>query len=208
MLLAAVSYLAILSAPARAAWNPCAPGDPGFLCLALKMVVYRDESGEPVQTREQAQRSLARVNEVWEPCRLGFVLEKFVPVSPSAEDLRFRTGNFSELNAIRETFGEDEALLVAGTGPWDRSGTLGGSRASAWTSMPGSAPFGIVIERPGEANLLAHELGHYLNLRHVNDRESVMNPVIFRSSTALTPEQCETARVAARRHWSRALRSS
>ena len=54
--------------------------------------------------------------------------------------------------------------------------------------------------------IIAHELGHYLNLLHVSDSSALMNPVIYSSSKSLYSSQCNTARAAANYYWSRAQR--
>jgi hypothetical protein len=67
---------------------------------------------------------------------------------------------------------------------------------NAWTAMPGSSPSGTVIEGRVAAypEMIAHELGHYLNLEHVKDATDLMNPIIYRTSTRLSPDQCENVR--------------
>jgi hypothetical protein len=75
--------------------------------------------------------------------------------------------------------------------------------------MPGGGgPFGAILERPvaSFANIIAHELGHYLNLYHVSDATDIMNPIIYSSSTKLTSSQCATARSAASFFWSKMYR--
>ena len=74
--------------------------------------------------------------------------------------------------------------------------------------MPGGSPYGVVIEKPmgNFPNIVAHALGHYLNLDQVNDRTDVMNPVIDSGSTRLTRTQCNTARSAANYFWTRMQR--
>ena len=54
--------------------------------------------------------------------------------------------------------------------------------------------------------LIAHELGHYLNLEHVSDQYNVMNPVVYGNSFNLTDDQCAEARATAISFWSNALR--
>jgi hypothetical protein len=68
---------------------------------------------------------------------------------------------------------------------------------------------GVVMEQPVGAypNIIAHELGHYLNLGHVSDSANVMNPIIYSNSTRVDPSQCEAARAAATYWWTNMIRS-
>ena len=65
-----------------------------------------------------------------------------------------------------------------------------------------------MIERPvgTNGNLVAHELGHYLNLLHVSDSNALMNPIIYARSNRVYSSECETARSAALYFWSRMIR--
>lgn len=186
----------------------CGGGKPGRLCLALRYVVYRDEAGEDVLSREDALRNLRRINEVWGRCNLAFQIESFEVVAPAEHGLAYRTQGLPELDDIRDAFGDENTLLVATTGPWSRKGSLGRNRANAWTAMPGNGPYGVVLEKSVAryGNIIAHELGHYLNLLHVSDAAELMNPVIYSDSTRITSEGCATARQTARTHWARMLR--
>ncbi|MCM2279081.1 MAG: M10 family metallopeptidase domain-containing protein [Oligoflexia bacterium] len=186
----------------------CRNGDPERVCLALRYVVYRDAAGVPLVSREEAIRNVRQINSVWARCNLGFQIEEYLPVNPESSGLRFRTADYPELDEIREAFGNGQTLLVTTTGSWDRTGGLGDTGANAWTSMPGSGPYGAILERSvgTYANIIAHELGHYLNLLHVNDPADLMNPIIYASSTALYANQCASARKAARTFWQRMLR--
>jgi predicted Zn-dependent protease len=56
------------------------------------------------------------------------------------------------------------------------------------------------------ANIIAHELGHYLNLDHWEDKANVMNAVIYEKSSKLLQEQCVTARAAISYYWKAMLR--
>lgn len=201
----------VWSLPATAgegAGEGCKGEDPGFLCLALRYVAYKDPAGAPVIAEATAAENLRQVNSVFARCGMGFRIESFESVAPVETGLAYRTANLHELDAIRSRFASDTMLLVATTGPWDRGGTLGRTPANAWTSLPGSAPFGVILEKPvgNYPNIVAHELGHYLNLLHTRDRSNLMNSVIYTSSTALTQAQCATARSTAANYWGRMLR--
>ena len=181
----------------------------GKLALALKYVTYRDPSGAAVVDEAAAKGNLAAVNTVWATCEIAFQLDEFKEVDPAAYGLKFSTRDLSELEAIRGAFSTRNEFLLVTTGPWDRSGTLGTSQANAWTAMPAvQGLFGAVMEeKVGDfAAMIAHELGHYLGLEHVNDSHDVMNPLIYSYSKSLSADQCKAARASVGAFWTSALR--
>lgn len=188
----------------------CESQDATHICLAIRYVAFEGSAGTPVVDRQVAKRNLDYINKVWNQCNLGFEIQDFVTVDPSREGLPFHTGNYSDLEDIRNKFRANNELLVVVTGAWNRRGSLGSSPANAWTAMPGTAPYGAVLEQPvgGYANIIAHELGHYLNLDHYpSDKHDLMSPIIYESSQKLSQTQCETARAAALEYWQPMLRS-
>jgi hypothetical protein len=196
------------SAVVPAIGDSCHTDDPKRICLGLKYVVYRDSSGEPVLSAQNAVNNVRAINGIWNQCSIAFQIDHFEAVKPADHDLRYQTANYPELDDIRNAFGDDSTLLIATTGTWDRTGSLGNTGANAWTAMPGGGPYGAVIERPVAtfANIIAHELGHYLNLLHVGDTTDIMNAIIYTTSTKLSEKQCSTARAAAAFFWSKAFR--
>lgn len=190
----------------------CAPirgrSAPGPLCLALRYVVYRDSYGAPVETEKEAASNIDAVNRIWRECGIQFQVDRYEAVVPSEHRLRYRTAEYGELEEIRRRFRTEKELLVVTTGDWDRSGSLGMSWANAWTNLPGEPNLGAILESSvsGHANVLAHELGHYLSLDHASDSRDLMSPVIFPGSVRLSREQCDSARWAARAFWKRMLR--
>lgn len=184
----------------------CSTSDPSRYCLALKYVVYLDSGGAPVVTADEAVSNLAQINNVWSQCGIAFQLERFMPVDPAASGLSFATPTTGELASARRAFVDTKTLLVVTTGPW--SGTLGSGAANAWTAMPGSTPYGVVLEQPVGTypNIIAHELGHYLNLDHYSDRSNVMSAVIYTTSTGLNSSQCSAARSAVAYYWQAMMR--
>jgi hypothetical protein len=187
--------------------EPCARrgnDDDSTLCLALKYVVYQDtSSNEPVIDERDVADNVRAVNTVWRDCGIQFQVDQYLPVVPEDYRLRFRTANYNELTSARRHFMDDRTLLVVTTGTWNRSGQLGSDWANAWTSMPGERIYGSVLEASvaRNANVIAHELGHYLNLGHDDDPRDLMHPLIYRNSDGLTRAQCSSARNAANKYW-------
>jgi hypothetical protein len=183
--------------------DDCQTSDQNHICLGIKYVVYKDSSNNTTVSEQQAESTIQRVNDIWRQCDLSFYIENFLTITPAEYGLKYQTAHYSELSAIREKFLDNNTFLIVSTGPWDRSGSLGSTGANAWTAMPGGPPYGIVIERTvsTNANLIAHELGHYLNVLHVRDRGALMNPIVYTHSTNIPEDQCDTARSAAIYFW-------
>jgi hypothetical protein len=178
------------------------------MILALKYVAYRDAQDRPLVEEREARELLAAVNRIYSTCSIQFQLEEFQAARPEEHRLSFQPSRMRELDPIRSSFEDPSRLVVIATGPWNRSGGLGSDGANAWTMMPGDRPSGTVVESTfaRNVNLLAHELGHYLNLEHRTVRENLMNPVIYRDSVQLDPAQCDDIRSAATTWRSAALR--
>jgi hypothetical protein len=167
----------------------------GQTCLGVKFVSYTDTSGNPVATQQDALSDLQTMNSIWAQCNVAYQIDTYFLADPSQYGLNFSPSDLSELDNVREAFGDDYKLVMITTGTWNRSGTLGQSTANAWTAMPGSDNLGSVLESPVASfgNIYAHEIGHQLNLVHVADTLDVMDPTIYTNSTQLDPGQCATA---------------
>lgn len=180
----------------------CHSDDPSKICLALKYVVYRDSSDDPLVSEIEAITNVSNMNTLWSQCDIAFEIGEYAAVNPADYDFDFNTSSKTDLAGIRNTFEDDKTLLIVTTGSW--TGTLGALSTNAWTMMPGTSTNGVVVEA-GSRNsyrLLAHELGHYLNLDHYSSTSNMMNPVIYTTSTSLTSSQCTAARNAAKYYWS------
>lgn len=127
-------------------------------------------------------------------------------VEPKSYALAYQPSSMAELGTVRQALSDSNTMLVVTTGQWN--GELGSSAANAWSVMPPTGPFGVVLEQSVAyyGGLIAHELGHYLNLQHVNDAYNVMNPVIYSNSFNLLDNQCTEARATAISFWNRMLR--
>jgi hypothetical protein len=187
------------------------PGPEGMepeLRLALKYVSYLSDALTPITSQLQARDIVTRINQIYSACQIQFVLEEYVAAQPNDLGhlgLKLELGSMSDLDPTRRSFDDPNRLVIINTGQWNHRGM---GTPNAWTAMPGSSPSGTVIEGRVAAypEMIAHELGHYLNLDHVKDASDLMNPIIYRTSTRLSAEQCESARSTAQTSRALALR--
>lgn len=186
----------------------CKTGDSNHLCLGLKYVVYQNSSNKAVVSQPDLVKTVDGISDVWKQCDIGFQLDQVVSAQPPSGTLKYNPANMIEMDDIRKVYGDSNSLLVVTTGKWDRSGSLGNTGANAWTSMPGELLAGVILESTVGTfvNIIAHELGHYLNLDHVSDDTDLMNPIIGDKSKALTRQQCSEARAAVNSEWQRMIR--
>jgi hypothetical protein len=187
----------------------CISSDPNHLCIGMRYVVYADSSANPIIPRDSIASNVAVIDLIWGQCNIGFQIDELVVANAADSSLNFNPADDLELDRARSVFASPNLLVVITTGTWNRSGSLGNTGANAWTNMPGSPVLGVVMEQPVGAypNLIAHELGHYLNLGHVSDNSNVMNPIVYSGSTGLSSGQCDSARAATGYWWSNMLRS-
>lgn len=186
--------------------SSCKSTDLNRYCLSIRYVTYQDSSGNAVVSENLAISNVQQTNEIWSRCDIGFEIGEYLAIEPVSYGLSFSPSTHDETTTLRNVFATNSMLLLGVTGKW--TGTLGASAANAWTAMPGGPPYGVVLEAPVSAypNLIAHELGHYLNLGHVSDTSDVMNPVIYTRSTGLTASQCADARAAVGYFWAKMMR--
>ena len=183
--------------------GPACVADSSHECIGLKYVVYEDSTGTPVVSQGEAISNIAQVNTLWSQCNIAFQIDQYVSANPTQYGLVFDTANSADLDTIRQDFSDNQSFLVVTTGTWDRTGTLGSTQANAWTNLPGDTIFGSVLEEPvgGFAPIIAHELGHYMNLAHVSDTSNLMNPIIYNTSATIASDQCDGARRAIEYFW-------
>jgi hypothetical protein len=190
------------------AGTTCKTDDPNHICLALKYVSYKDSKGNLTVSADEAVANLKVANKLYGQCNVGFQIDSYVAADPNASGLTFNTADTGELSDIRKNFIDDSTLLVVTTGKWDRTGSLGNTGANAWASMPGETPYGVVLEKSVATfgNIVAHEIGHYLDLPHESDESNLMNPVIYDGSTQLSKSQCDTVRKTSHDYWQKMIR--
>lgn len=174
--------------------------------LAVKYVEYTDSAGRPILDQPGVDKVTQTMNALYATCGVQFRTEETVNIDPATVGLAFNLSSMGELEQVRSKFQDDTKLLIVNTGDWDHS-SMGS--ANAWTTMPGEQYAGAVIEGQVSsfANIIAHEIGHYLSLDHVSDTSNLMNPVIYDDSKILDTVQCEDVRKTATGIWSRAVRA-
>jgi hypothetical protein len=159
-------------------------------------VVYKDSAGKAVASPELAASNISATNKIYAQCGIAFQIDQYEAVDPTLYGLAYGAQSANETTSIRKAFGHDNSLLVVYTGPW-------GTTKNAWTSMPGSAPYGAIHES-GVAdypNILAHEMGHYLGLDHESNTSNLLSVVIYSTSNQLSESQCNTMRATAEQYW-------
>jgi hypothetical protein len=182
----------------------CQSGDTNHLCLALHFVAYKDPTGTPTANAGQAATIIHTMNQLWTQCDIGFEIEKYEAVDPTADSLAYGADAQNQLNQIRTAYeAPANELLAVTTGPW-------GTTVNAWTNMPGDGIYGAIMEDSivgyGGGIIYAHEFGHYLGLDHVSDTSNLMNPIIYTTSTAINSGQCQTAKDTVHSFWAAMLR--
>jgi hypothetical protein len=206
-----LSLLVLLNsawALANTSGETCVTGDKNHICLGIKYAVYQNGNNGAILSEQEAIENVKGINDLWKQCNVGFQIDQFSQVEPERNSLNYEPGNLEELPQIRSQLGGEDTLLVVTTGQWNRRGTLGNTGANAWTSLPGDFPFGVVLEQSVAtfSNIIAHELGHYLNLLHVGDSGNLMNPIIYPDSNRIASDQCELSRTTALSSWIRMVR--
>jgi hypothetical protein len=185
----------------------CHNTDGTHICLGLKYVAYNNGSQATV-SQAAAIADVSGINNIWAQCNIAFQIDQYQAINPGDDGFNFDPANIEEFDPIRGKLNDGKTLLVVTTGTWNRSGDLGNSGANAWTNLPGTSPYGAILEQPVGTfpNIVAHELGHYLNLNHISDQSDLMNPIIYDSSINLSAVQCDAARSAASAVWTSMLR--
>jgi hypothetical protein len=179
----------------------CVSNDPSFLCIGVKLVSYVDSSGTPALSQAQAVQTIGGVNAIWQPCGIGFQIEEYDAVDPTAYGLQYGSGSQNELDQIRQRFSNSSTFLVAVTGAWTGS-------YIAWTTMPGVGPYGSVLDARYASHpvTMGHELGHYMGLDHDPNLGNVMYAIAYDTDTSVNQAQCTQAQQTDQAYWPNMLR--
>ncbi len=181
----------------------CRTKDSEHLCIGIKYVAYKSETGAPSATQAEALQLTRNMNKVWAQCNIAFQLETYQAVIASDHGLTYNTAGFGDQDNIRAAFMDDTRFVIVATGPWNR-----GNNAVAWTQAPGGGRYGVVADKEvaTDTNVIAHELGHYMSLDHVSDSGNLLSPVVYPASRGLDTSQCAAARDSATSYWTHMLR--
>ena len=180
--------------------STCVSSDPNHICIGLKLVSYT-KSGVPVLAQADAIKLIDQISLIWSQCNIGFQLETYESVDPANFGLTFDSNWQSDGDAIRATFNDHATFLVVTVGQ------LSGSTIGV-TEMPGAGTYGSLIESGYAQNAMTvgHELGHYQGLYHVSSSANLMYAYIGSHTSALTVDQCTTARSTNQSNWNQMFR--
>jgi hypothetical protein len=124
------------TAPAPQIGESCQSNDPHHICLAVHYVAYKDSKGAPIANEQLAASNIQYVNSIWKQCDIGFQIEKYDAVDPTAKGLAYGGDAQNQLDQIRNAYSVPNELLVVMTGPWRcpeaEARTARSSRARSW----------------------------------------------------------------------------
>lgn len=167
------------------------------LTVAVRYMSFRESSGGAIVDEATVKGMMGKISDVWSQCNISFVLEAYEVLDPSGIGAKMSPNSFYDIDTLRTKLQTDSDLLMVATGPWGRDGDLG--NPNCYSSFPGDEADGIVCEQKvtGNGNLLAHEVGHWLDLVHTSTGgTNLMSPVISPANSEISADQCATARTA------------
>lgn len=186
--------------------DPASP-NPNLLVIAVKYIALKDTAGAADSpARADVETMLAKVSSVWAQCDIAFFLAKYETAVADDYGIDMTPSSFSALREVRQVFDDGTYALVARVNDFVNSSELGTS--NAYSTMPGSEPEGIVVEKVSQTShmLMAHEFGHLIGGLGHTTGTNLMNHFVSPSNTPLTSSQCAKARATIESYHSRWLR--
>lgn len=194
--------LGVVPSVAAAAVAPLAQDSP--LSIAVKFVALRpNEAAAPPASRQDLEKLVNKMSQLWSPCNLRFVLEEYVAPLAAEHDVPFHPGSPSDRYLLRQRFSDQRRATYIVTGKWDRARDPSDNGSNAFSSVPGDGPQAIVLEDwvSRSHRLLSHEFGHLGgDLDDTSGPLDLMNHVVGAGNTQLSPLQCEQVVAAIKRH--------
>jgi hypothetical protein len=190
----------------------------GHTCLALQIDHLASSPKVPGKKLHDlphlmdAEKTLKKVNRIWAPCRISFISEKQWVVDPAEYGLwPLKTGTIPDLQAIITALWDPRFLEVLVLGKILESDgmTFAGFAVSSVGDYTEKDPGGVVIRdvHVNDGMILAHELGHLLNLQHTDRDDALMQPRHSSGSdTELSAAECETANARIHHRFKSAIR--
>lgn len=176
-----------------------APESLESLRVAVKYVALRPSSAAaPVVSRDEVEKVLEQMSELWSACNVRFVLEEFLTPTAEEVNLPYHPSGAVDRYHLRKTFTDPARAVYIVTGKWDRARDPNDNGSNAFSSVPGDGPQGIVLESwvAKSHRLLAHEFGHISgDLDDTAGEDDLMNHMVGKKNTKLSQKQC--ARVVA-----------
>lgn len=177
----------------------------GHACLGVQIDYLASSPKVPGQKLHdlprmmEVEKTFKKVNRIWAPCRITFQPEKQWMVDPAEHGLwPLKAGSISDLQVIIASLWDPRFLEVLVLGKTlDSDGiSFAGFAISSIGDYTEKDPSGVVIRdvHVNDGMVLAHELGHLLNLQHTDRDNALMQPKHSSDSdTELNAAECEIA---------------
>lgn len=140
--------------------------------IALGVAIYALSIGSaPAVSRTEAESWFEGATRIWNQCGVRLQFEQYKMINAELASLPYQPKNQADLEKIRRSVFESDYVNISVTGEWQGAPF---AASAAYTNFPNASLLGTVaqIAATKTPTLLAHELGHYFNLLHVDDPSS------------------------------------